>query len=83
MHIRVAATTVHRAVVKGTVFIVDVTAYAGYRWTSYQQLIVYGAVRGVTNCTALAHRFMLEDKRTSLFLVALEAFFIPSQQTGT
>lgn len=82
MHIRVAATAV-LVVVNRTVFIVDMTTYAGYRWTCDKELIAYGAVWGVTDCTALAHRFVLEDKRASLFLVALEAFFIPSQQTGT
>jgi hypothetical protein len=83
MHIRVAATTIHSAVVERTVLIVDMTAYAGYRWTSYEELVVYRTVRGMTDCTALTHRFMLEDKRTSLFLVALETFFVPSQQTST
>ncbi len=81
MHIRVAATTV-LVVVNRTVFIVDMTAYAGYRWTSYEELVVYRAVWSMTDCTAFPHRFMLEDKRASLIFVTLEAFLIPSQQTS-
>ncbi len=65
-----------------TVFIIDMTAYAGYRWTSHEELIVYRAVRSVTDCTAFPHRFMLKDKRASLLLMTLEAFLIPSQQTS-
>lgn len=61
----------------------DVTAYARYRRTRYKELIAYRAVRGVTNGTAFAHRFVLEDKRASLFFVAFEAFFILAQQTST
>lgn len=70
-------------VVKLTLTTFDVAAYARYRLTCYKELIAYRAVRSVTNCAALAHRFMLKDKRASLLLVALEAFFVPSQQTST
>jgi len=61
----------------------DVTAYARYRRTCHEEFIVYRAVRSVTDCTAFPHRLVLKDKWASLLFVALEAFFIPSQQTGT
>jgi hypothetical protein len=82
MHICVTINT-GGVVTNRTMFVVNVTAYAGYRWTSYEELIVYRAVWRVTDCTAFAHRFVLEDKRTSLLFVALEAFFILAQQAGT
>jgi len=83
MNIRVAVNTGPVGVGNRTVFVLDMTAYAGYRWTSYEELVVYRAVWRVTDTTAFPHRFMLEDKRAPLFLVALEAFFVPSQQTST
>ena len=71
------------SVVEFTLTTFDVAAYACYCLTCYQQLIAYRAVRSVTNRTTLAHCFMLENERASLFFVALEAFFILSQQTTT
>lgn len=61
----------------------DVAAYARYCLTCHEEFVVYRAVRSVTDCTTFTHRFVLKDKRASLLFVALEAFFIPSQQTGT
>jgi hypothetical protein len=69
--------------VKLTLTTFDVTAYARYRLTRYEELIVYRAVWSMTNCTAFPHRFVLEDKRASLFFVALEAFLSLAQQAGT
>ena len=63
-------------VVKLTLTAFDVTTYARYRLTCHEQLVIYRAVRSVTDGTTFAHRFVLEDKRASLLFVALEAFFI-------
>ena len=89
MHPRVAIDAVPAycdlvvVVVKLTLTTFDVAAYARYRRTCHEKLVVYRAVRSVTNRTTLAHCFMLENERASLFFVALEAFFILSQQTTT
>ena len=61
----------------------DVTAYARYRLTSYEELVVYRTMRGMTGSTAFAHGFVWEHKWASHFFVALEAFFIPAQQAST
>ncbi len=64
-------------------FIFYVTAYARYRLTCHEEFIIYRAVRSVTYCTAVSHRFMLKDKWASLFFVAIEAFFTLAQQAAT
>ena len=82
--VAVSTNAMSASVVKLTgTFGIDVTAYARYRWTCHEKFITYRAVRTVTNGTAFAHRFMLLDEWASHFLMALEAFFVPSQQTGT
>jgi hypothetical protein len=84
MYFRVTIKTVGSAVVNIAGFIrFNMTAYAGYRLTCHEEFVVYRAVRSMTNATAFPHRFMFEDKRASLLFVTLEAFLIPSSQTGT
>jgi hypothetical protein len=82
MNLKVAINAGPVGVLNRTVFVLDMTAYARYRRTSYEELIAYRAVRSMTNATAFPHRFMLEDERASLLFVTLEAFLSLAQQTG-
>ena len=84
MHIRVALRTAASGAVLNIVGYIQVnmTAYARYRLTCYEEFVVYRAVRRVTNATAFPHRFMLEDERASLLFVTLEAFLSLAQQTS-
>jgi hypothetical protein len=61
-------------------FWLEVTAHARYQLTCQQQLIVYRAVRIVTDSTTVTHRIVLEDKRTSDLFVALETLFVLVEQ---
>ncbi len=68
------------SVVNFTLTTFDMTAYARYRLTCYEEFVVYRTVRRMTDGTAFAHRFMFEDKWASLFFVAFETGLILAKQ---
>ena len=55
-------------------------AYARYSWTRYKQFVIYRAVRCVADWTAFTHSRVFEDKWAFLLFVALETFFILTEQ---
>ncbi len=59
-----------------------VTSQARHGLPGHEELIVYGTVWIVAGCTAVANRVVLENERSSHFLVAAKTFLILAEQHG-